>query len=89
MEKGKEKVVAKVCPICSNTEIALVQKPLEQSPTPAPKFVPMGCVGKVCKFYNEQMNECIFVIQTVFISNIANKIFEKDIAEKNVISRGN
>ena len=88
---GKEKQIqsVKICPICSNTEIAVVQKPLEQSPTPAPKFVPMGCVGKVCKFYNEQMNECIFVIQTVFIFNIANKIFEKDIAEKNVISRGN
>lgn len=89
MEKEKQTQSVKICPICSNTEIALVQKPLEQSPTPAPKFVPMGCVGKVCKFYNEQMNECIFVIQTVFISNIANKIFEKDIAEKNVISRGN
>lgn len=82
MGKEKEKVVVKVCPICSNTEIALVQKPLEQSPTPAPKFVPMGCIGKVCKFYNEQMNECVFVIQTVMISNIANKIFEKDIANR-------
>ena len=89
MEKEKQTQSVKICPICSNTEIALVQKPLEQSPTPTPKFVPMGCVGKVCKFYNEQMNECVFVIQTVFISNIANKIFEKDIAEKNVISRGN
>lgn len=82
MENEKSKQVAKVCPICSNTEIAIVQSPLKQQPTPAPKFVPMGCVGKVCKFYNEQMNECVFVIQTVFISNIANKIFEKDIAEK-------
>lgn len=89
MENEKGKQVAKVCPICSNTEIAIVPNPLKQTPQPTPKFVPMGCVGKVCKFYNEQMNECVFVIQTVFISNIANKIFEKDIAEKNVISRGN
>ena len=86
---SEEKKVAVVCPICSNTEIAIVQSPLKQQPTPAPKFVPMGCLGNVCKFYNEQMKECIFVIQTVMISNIANKIFEKDIAEKNVISRGN
>lgn len=71
----------KVCPICSNTEIALVQKPLEKQPTPAPKFVPMGCLGEVCKFYNEQMKECIFVIQTIMISNITNKLFEKEIKE--------
>lgn len=82
MESKKE--VVKFCPVVSNTEIAFVQKPLEKEPKPMPRFVPMGCLGKVCKFYNEQMKECFFVIQTVMISNIANKIFEKDI-----VNRGN
>ena len=38
-----------------------------------PKFVPMGCLGKVCKFYNEEMGECYFVVQTVALMNIAGK----------------
>ena len=71
----------KVCPICSNTEIAFTQNPLSKEPKPTPKFVPMGCLGEVCKFYNEQMKECIFVIQTIMISNIANKMFEKEIGK--------
>lgn len=69
----------KVCPICSNTEMVFAQNSLSKEPKPVPKFVPMGCLGEVCKFYNEQMKECIFVIQTIMISNIANKMFEKDI----------
>jgi len=71
----------KVCPICSNTETLFAQNPLSKEPKLAPKFVPMGCLGNVCKFYNEQMKECIFVIQTIMISNIANKMFEKEIKE--------
>ena len=71
----------KVCPICSNTEALFAQNPLSKEPKLAPKFVPMGCLGNVCKFYNEQMKECIFVIQTIMISNIANKMFEKEIKE--------
>lgn len=66
----------KVCPICSNSEIAIVQSKFEQSPKPAPKFVPMGCLGEVCKFYNEEMKECFFIIQTVALLNIAGKYLE-------------
>lgn len=66
----------KVCPICSNSEIAIVQSKFEQSPKPAPKFVPMGCIGGVCKFYNEEMKECFFIIQTVALLNIAGKYLE-------------
>ena len=69
----------KVCPICSSTEVMFAQNPLSKEPKLAPKFVPMGCLGEVCKFYNEQMKECIFVIQTIMISNIANKMFEKEV----------
>lgn len=71
----------KVCPICSNTEALFTQNPLSKEPKLAPKLVPMGCIGGVCKFYNEQMKECIFVIQTIMISNIANKMFEKEIGK--------
>ena len=71
----------KVCPICSSTEVMFAQNPLSKEPKLAPKFVPMGCLGEVCKFYNEQMKECIFVIQTIMISNIANKMFEKEIGK--------
>lgn len=69
----------KVCPICSNTEVMFAQNPLSKEPKMTPKFAPMGCLGNVCKFYNEQMKECIFVIQTVMISNITNKMFEKEV----------
>lgn len=75
--KGKEEV--KVCPIVSNTEIAIVHSPIDSKQKAVTKFVPMGCLGKACKFYNEQMKECIFVIQTIMISNIANKMFEKEV----------
>ncbi len=71
----------KVCPICSSTEVMFAQNPLSKEPKMTPKFAPMGCIGEVCKFYNEQMKECIFVIQTIMISNIANKMFEKEIKE--------
>ena len=77
--ESKEKEVVKVCPICSNTEIMFAQNPLSKEPKMTPKFAPMGCLGKICKFYNEQMHECIFVIQTIMISNMANKMFEKEI----------
>lgn len=76
--ESKEKAV-KICPIVSNTEIAIVHSPIDSKQKAINKFVPMGCLGKVCKFYNEQMKECIFVIQTVMISNMANKMFEKEI----------
>ena len=71
----------KVCPICSSTEVMFERNPnpLSKEPKLAPKFAPMGCLGNVCKFYNEQMKECIFVIQTIMISNIANKMFEKEV----------
>lgn len=78
--ESKEKTV-KVCPVVSSTEIAFTQNPLSKEPKLAPKFAPMGCLGNVCKFYNEQMKECIFVIQTIMISNITNKLFEKEIKE--------
>ena len=71
----------KVCPICSSTEVMFAQNPLSKEPKMTPKFAPMGCLGAVCKFYNEQMKECIFVIQTIMISNIANKMFEKEIGK--------
>ena len=73
---SEEKSKVKVCPICSNSEIAIVQSKFEQSPKPAPKFVPMGCLGEVCKFYNEEMKECFFIIQTVALLNIAGKYLE-------------
>ena len=76
MEKEKQTQSVKICPICSNSEIAIVQSKFEQSPKPAPKFVPMGCLGKVCKFYNEEMRECYFVIQTVALMNIAGKYLD-------------
>lgn len=76
--ESKEKAV-KICPICSSTEIMFAQNPLSKEPKPTPKFAPMGCLGNACKFFNEEMKECIFVIQTIMISNIANKMFEKDI----------
>ena len=72
----EEKSKVKVCPICSNSEIAIVQSKFEQSPKPAPKFVPMGCLGKICKFYNEEMGECYFVVQTVALMNIAGKYLD-------------
>lgn len=69
-----EKKVVKVCPIVSNTEIAIVHSPIDSKQKAVNKFVPMGCLGNICKFYNEQMHECIFVVQTVIISNMASKI---------------
>lgn len=73
MEKEKQTQSVKICPICSNSEIAFAQSPVDNRPKPMPKFVPMGCLGKVCKFYNEEMGECYFVIQTVALMNIAGK----------------
>ena len=69
----------KICPICSSTEIMFERNPLSKEPKPTSKFAPMGCLGKICKFYNEQMKECVFVIQTIMISNMANKMFEKEV----------
>lgn len=71
----------KVCPICSNTEALFAQNPLSKEPKLAPKFVPMGCLGEVCKFYNEETKECIFVLQTVVLSKIATKLLINEIAE--------
>lgn len=69
----EEKKVVKVCPICSNTEIAYMQSPINKEPKAVPRFVPMGCLGNVCKFYNEEMKECFFVIQSIATLNIAGK----------------
>ena len=71
----KEKAV-KICPVVSNSEIAFAQSPIDGKPKPMPKFVPMGCLGQVCKFYNEQMKECYFVVQTVALMNIAGKYLD-------------
>ena len=78
---SEEKSKVKVCPICSNTEIAFTQNPLSKEPKPTPKFVPMGCLGNVCKFFNEETKECIFVLQTVLLSKIATKLLINEIAE--------
>ena len=48
--ESKEKEVVKVCPICSNTEVMFAQNPLSKEPKMTPKFAPMGCLGKICKF---------------------------------------
>ena len=71
----------KVCPICSNTEVMFAQNPLSKEPKMTPKFAPMGCLGNVCKFYNEETKECIFVLQTVVLSKIATKLLINEIAE--------
>ena len=71
----------KVCPICSNTEALFAQNPLSKEPKLAPKFVPMGCLGNVCKFFNEETKECIFVLQTVLMGKIATKLLIEEIAE--------
>ena len=76
--KGKE---VKVCPICSSTEVMFAQNPLSKEPKMTPKFAPMGCLGNVCKFYNEETKECIFVLQTVVLSKIATKLLINEIAE--------
>ena len=62
----------KVCPICSSTEVMFAHSPLDGKPKPAP----MGCLGEVCKFYNEEMKECFFIIQTVALLNIAGKYLD-------------
>jgi hypothetical protein len=57
--ESKEKAV-KICPICSNTEMVFAQNPLSKEPKMTPKFVPMGCLGEVCKFFNEETWDYIF-----------------------------
>ena len=52
------------------------QNPLSKEPKMTPKFAPMGCLGEVCKFYNEEMKEWFFIIQTVALLNIAGKYLE-------------
>lgn len=71
----------KVCPICSSTEVMFAQNPLSKEPKMTPKFAPMGCLGEVCKFYNEEMKECIFVLQTLLLSKIATKLLINEITE--------
>ena len=73
--ESKEKAV-KVCPIVSNTEIAIVHSPIDSKQKAVPKFVPMGCLGKSCMFYNEEVKQCIFVMQMAMISSIAGKILD-------------
>lgn len=71
--ESKEKVV-KVCPFVSNTEIAFAQSPLKKEPQAVPKFVSMGCLSKACMFYNEEVEQCIFVMQNAILSSMAVKI---------------
>ena len=78
---SEEKNKVKVCPICSSTEVMFAQNPLSKEPKMTPKFAPMGCLGNVCKFYNEETKECIFVLQTVVLSKIATKLLINEIAE--------
>ena len=63
----------KICPFCSNTEIAFERNPLSKEPKAVPKFVPMGCLGEACMFYNADFKQCAFIIQTVMITNMASK----------------
>lgn len=72
--ESKEKEVVKVCPIVSNTEIAIVHSPIDSKQKAVPKFVPMGCLGKACMFYKEEVNQCIFVMQNAILSSMAVKI---------------
>lgn len=75
----EEKKDVKVCPICSNTEVMFAQNPLSKEPKLSPKLAPMGCLGKICAFYNEGLNQCNYVVQTILLSNITNKLLEKEI----------
>lgn len=68
--ESKEKEVVKVCPIVSNTEIAIVHSPIDSKQKAVPKFVPMGCLGKACMFYNEDYKRCFFEIQTVMLTKL-------------------
>ena len=72
--ESKEKEVVKVCPIVSNTEITIVHSPIDSKQKAINKFVPMGCLGKVCMFYKEEVGQCIFVMQNVILSSMAVKI---------------
>ena len=67
--ESKEKAV-KVCPIVSNTEIAIVHSPIDSKQKAVPKFVPMGCLGEACMFYNEDYKRCFFEIQTVMLTKL-------------------
>ena len=72
--ESKEKEVVKICPIVSNTEIAIVHSPIDSKQKAINKFVPMGCLGKNCMFYKEEVNQCIFVMQNAILSSMAVKI---------------
>lgn len=73
--ESKEQVV-KVCPIVSNTEIAIVHSPIDSKQKAVPKFVPMGCLNKACMFYKEEVGQCIFIMQNAILSSIAVKILD-------------
>lgn len=73
--ESKEQVV-KVCPIVSNTEIAIVHSPIDSKQKAVPKFVPMGCLSKACMFYKEEVEQCIFIMQNAILSSIAVKILD-------------
>lgn len=73
--ESKEQVV-KVCPIVSNTEIAIVHSPIDSKQKAVPKFVPMGCLSKACMFYKEEVGQCIFIMQNAILSSIAVKILD-------------
>lgn len=68
--ESKEKEVVKVCPIVSNTEIAIVHSPIDSKQKAVPKFVPMGCLNKACMFYNEDYKRCFFEIQTIMLTKL-------------------
>ena len=73
MEKKEEQKVVKVCPIISTMEMAVLRNKLDNTVKNYPKFVPMGCLGEACMFYNADFKQCLFTIQTIMISNIAGK----------------
>ena len=72
--ESKEKEVVKICPLVSNTEIAIVHSPIDSKQKAVPRFVPMGCLTKACMFYNEEVGQCIFVMQNAILSSMAVKI---------------
>lgn len=57
----------KYCPIMSNTEIVLTVD------VPRAKLVPVGCISKDCKFYDEEKKECILILQAKATIKIAEK----------------
>lgn len=72
----EKKEVIKVCPIVSTVEMAIVRNKLDQTTKNVPRFVPMGCIGEACMFFNEEFKQCAVLIQTIMISSIASKYLD-------------